>query len=90
MKFKIEQYPPFFVPYLRLCDDDVLTELVEQLETYPKFIREIPEEKLLFAYAPGKWTINEVVGHNTDTERLKAAVALRIARNDSTPNPGFD
>ncbi|MFA7616506.1 MAG: DinB family protein [Weeksellaceae bacterium] len=89
MKLTEDHYPRFFIPYLRLTENDILSELSQQLETYPKFIREIPEEKLLFRYAPGKWTIKEVVGHNTDTERIKAAVALRIARNDKTPNPGF-
>lgn len=90
MKLSEDKYPRFFIPYLRLVTDDVLTEMVQQLESYPKFIREIPENKLLLRYAPGKWTIKEVVGHNTDTERIKASVALRIARNDKTPNPGFN
>ena len=90
MKLSEDKYPGFFIPYLRLSDDDVLKELETQLETYVKFIREIPENKLLFSYAPGKWTIKQVIGHNTDTERIKAAVALRIARNDKTPNPGFN
>lgn len=90
MKLSEDKYPRFFIPYLRLCDDDVLSELEKQLTTYVEFIRQIPEDKLLFRYAPGKWTIKEVVGHNTDTERIKASVALRIARNDKTPNPGFE
>ncbi|MGB6093994.1 MAG: DinB family protein [Moheibacter sp.] len=90
MKLTEDQYPRFFIPYLRLTENDILSELSRQLETYPKFIREIPKEKQLFRYAPGKWTIKEVVGHNTDTERIKAAVALRIARNDKTLNPGFN
>ena len=41
-------------------------------------------------YAPGKWTINEIIQHITDNERVQAYRALRIARNDKTPLPGYD
>jgi hypothetical protein len=43
-----------------------------------------------FRYAPGKWTVKEVLGHITDTERIFAYRALRIARGDRTPLPGFE
>jgi uncharacterized damage-inducible protein DinB len=43
-----------------------------------------------FRYAPGKWTVKEVLGHVTDTERIFAYRALRIARGDRTPLPGFE
>lgn len=41
-------------------------------------------------YAPDKWSLQELLGHITDTERIFAYRALRIARNDLTPLPGFD
>jgi uncharacterized damage-inducible protein DinB len=53
-------------------------------------LKQIPEEKAGFAYAEGKWTIIELLGHMLDTERIMAYRALRIARNDSTPLPGFE
>jgi hypothetical protein len=43
-----------------------------------------------FRYAPGKWTVKEIVGHITDAERIFTYRALRIARGDQTPLPGFE
>lgn len=90
MKLPENECPPFFQFYANYVDEDVLTELESQLEEYVTFIRSIPEDKHLFRYQEGKWTIKEIVGHNTETERLKSTAALRIARNDQTPIPGFE
>jgi DinB superfamily len=43
-----------------------------------------------FSYAPDKWTIKQIIGHLTDTERIFSCRALRIARGDTTPLPGFE
>ena len=40
--------------------------------------------------APAEWSINEVLGHITDTERIFTYRLLRIARGDVTPLPGFE
>jgi uncharacterized damage-inducible protein DinB len=43
-----------------------------------------------FTYAPGKWTLKEVLGHLIDDERIFAYRALCVARGDERPLPGFD
>lgn len=85
-----EEYPLFFTPYLEIVEEDLLSELEGQLASYVEFVRRIPVEKHLHRYAPNKWTIKEVIGHNTDTERVKFDAAFRIARGDKAPIPGFD
>lgn len=84
------EYPPFYEGYLKLVQGDILEELESQLVQYVELLKSIPKEKELYRYAPNKWTVKEVIGHNTDTERIKLFSALRIARNDQTPIPGFD
>jgi hypothetical protein len=41
-------------------------------------------------YAPGKWTIRQIIGHLGDGERVFSYRALRFSRGDGTPLAGFD
>ena len=85
-----DEYPVFYKGYIDTVKDDVLSELENQIVSFKALLKEIPEEKAGFAYAEGKWTIIELIGHILDTERIMAYRALRIARNDSTPLAGFE
>jgi uncharacterized damage-inducible protein DinB len=85
------EFAPFAARYIdRVPDGDIVATLGSQLDTTLALFRAIPKERAGYAYATGKWTVREVVGHVADTERVLAYRALRIARGDATPLPGFD
>ena len=84
------EYPSHFKGYVALVPGgDVLTVLREQADATCELLRTLPESKGGFRYAPGKWSVRELVGHVIDTERIFAYRALCFARGDTTPLPGF-
>jgi hypothetical protein len=85
------EYPSYYDPYIKSVEgNDIIKALTNQVIGIPAMISQIPEDKEDFAYAPGKWTIKEVLGHVIDTERIFGYRALRFARKDKTPLSGFD
>lgn len=87
-----DEYDPYAIMYINLLPDDglVLQHLAENAEMMKKFFLSLPKEKWEYRYAPGKWTIKEILLHIIDDERIYAYRALRFARNDATELPGFD
>ena len=85
-----DEFPPFYKTYIDTVSDNVIAELEYQINSFPAFLKGISGDKATYAYAEGKWTLKELLGHVNDTERIMAYRALRIARNDKTPLPGFD
>ena len=84
-------YAPYYETYIRLVPDgDVAEMLAQQIDESLASYRAISEEQAHFRYAPGKWTIKQVLGHVMDAERVFAYRALAIARGDTTPLPSFD
>jgi uncharacterized damage-inducible protein DinB len=86
-----DEYAPYYEKYVSLVPDGNIVETLERqsAETLA-LLRSIPEEKASSRYEPGKWSIKEVVGHIIDTERVFAYRALRFARADATPLPGYE
>lgn len=83
--------PEYYDRYIRLVEDLPLMEaLAKSLQTLSELdvssLRMVGDK----AYAPGKWTVKDVLQHMMDTERVFAYRALRFARGDSTPLPGFE
>ncbi|MBL7889471.1 MAG: DinB family protein [Bacteroidia bacterium] len=88
---QVNEHPAYYTHYIGLVKgDNILKQLEDQVIDIQAIISEIPEEKESYAYALGKWTIKEVLGHIVDTERIMAYRALRFARKDKTALPGFD
>ena len=85
------EYNPFYHTYvMALGNVDLLDELRNGKQVLFSLLEEIPEEKLTYAYAEGKWTLAEALVHMLDTERIFQYRALCIARNDKSEFPGFD
>src|SRR6218665_1429482 len=85
------EYPPYYQHYIDLVKSaNVIKALKDQVLDIQAVISEIPEEKEAYAYAEGKWTIKEVIGHIIDTERILGYRALCFARKEKTQLPGFD
>lgn len=85
------EHAPYYSRYIdQVPDGDVLAALDAQVETTAAALRDLPAARADFAYAPGKWTVRQVLGHVIDAERVMAYRALRFARADATPLPGFD
>ncbi len=87
---KTEAAPYYFTYIDKVQSEDVVPFLSEQLETAGKLLAGIGEEKSLFRYAPGKWSIRETLNHINDGERLFAMRALWFARGYEAPLAGFD
>ncbi len=82
---------PYYFTYIdQVPDGDVCEQLVTQLPVVVGLLRTIPDARSLDRYAPGKWTIREVVNHLTDCERLFAGRAFWFARGLESPLPSFD
>jgi len=86
------EYPASASMYIDLIarDGRLLEHLARAREATMKLVGGLPEEKLLYRYAPGKWTIKEMLVHIVDDERIYSYRALRFAREDPTPLPGFE
>ncbi|HJR36107.1 MAG TPA: DinB family protein [Gemmatimonadales bacterium] len=85
------EYAPFYAGYVaKVPEGDLLVTLEAQIGEFFQSLNPITDAKGQFAYAPGKWTIKEVLLHVVDAERVFSYRAMRIARADETPLPGFD
>ena len=81
----------YFVKYTSLvAEENLINAFVNQEEKIKIFFNKISEEKSLYAYDAGKWTLKELLQHIIDTERIFCYRALAIARGEATTLPGFD
>jgi len=85
------EYADYYSNYIaKVPGSDVLSVLESQRLQMLQLFAGRSERDGSFRYAPGKWTVKEVLGHIADTERIFTYRALRFARADQTPLPGFE
>lgn len=81
----------FYQYYISLVPEaNALDALHSQNEAYNELKNLINAENLHTSYAPGKWTIAQLLQHVIDSERIFACRALWFARGSNIPFPGFD
>ena len=85
------EHAPEFSKYVTLvAEGDIIQTPEQQIENSLSLLRTIPSDKANFRYAPEKWSVKELLGHLIDSERIFSYRALRFARNDQTPLPGYE
>jgi uncharacterized damage-inducible protein DinB len=81
----------YYFTYIdQVTGTDICALLAAQGDETLAALRAIPEDRSLQRYAPGKWTLREVLGHLNDTERMFVFRAFWFARGFDTPLPSFD
>jgi hypothetical protein len=81
-------------PYRKYVDlvpeENIRDALSASLADALDLCRMVSEEDSRKLHEPYTWTIKQVLGHISDCERVFGHRALRFARGDATPLPGFD
>lgn len=81
----------FYHGYIaEVAGENIGVQLLDQLADLERLYSSLDDRAALARYAPGKWSIKEILGHLSDAERIFAYRLLRISRGDATPLPGFD
>jgi uncharacterized damage-inducible protein DinB len=87
----LTEYAEFYRGYVaKVPDGDVIATLESEGERAVGLYRGLTEARANHAYAPGKWTVRELLAHVSDSERAFSYRALCFGRNDPTPLPGLD
>jgi uncharacterized damage-inducible protein DinB len=87
-----DEYGAYYAGYVAHvpAGADILDLLGRQRDSTLARFAAVPEARGAHRYAPGKWSVREILVHLSDVERIMAYRALRVARGDATPLPGFD
>lgn len=86
-----EEHHPYYGAYIALVKDGpIIPRLAAQSETLRDLLAGLAPDGGAFRYAPGKWTVRQVLGHLVDTERVFGMRATCIARGESASLPGYE
>ena len=85
------EYAPSYQAYVaHVAEDDILPAMRSQIDALDVLLDRVPPERETYAYAEGKWSIRQIIGHLIDGERVFGYRALCIARGETQNLPGFD
>ena len=84
------EYYEYYDRYISLVPSDDIVGVLEKQAVETVALLKSADAKADFRYAPGKWSLKEVLGHVNDTERIMTYRALRISRGDKTPIEGYE
>ena len=88
---KSDEYGAFYRPYIAAVPDGPIVAVLHgQRGDLARLTAGMSPDRERYRYAPGKWSVREIVGHLTDSERMFAMRAMAFARGDSAHYPGFD
>lgn len=86
-----DEYVHFYTTYIEVVDKgNIINTLNAQMHECYTLINTVPAEKAYYAYAPGKWTLKEVIGHMIETERVFCFRTLAISRGEQQPLPNMN
>jgi len=85
------EYAPYYQSYVnQVNENDVIAVLRSELDDLDVLLDRVPNDKETYAYAEGKWTIRQMIGHLIDGERVFGYRAFCIARGEKQNLPGFE
>lgn len=85
------EYPEHHREFIHSLPEGAVVSLLEgQPQRFQETLGHLSDQDAKYRYAEGKWSIKEIVGHTSDTERIMAYRLLRIARGDESARSGFD
>jgi hypothetical protein len=87
----LSRVPEWYHRYIdQVTENELMPAFRNQSASFAQFLEQLPDSKRDFRYAPGKWSIKELLQHIIDAERIFSYRALCFARKDATPLPSFE
>ena len=88
---KSDEYGAFYQPYIAAVPDGPIVAMLNgQRDDLARVAADVSPDRERYRYAPGKWSVREIVGHLADCERMFVMRAMAFARGDRAHYPGFD